>query len=95
MSKPPKSFVLPDQYSPSRDSALVDFLLVNAGSPVEIIATGLGRIDGPLVELLLIAVRKWQADRVDFTFVDPPPRVGSYLRRLGVEIEDLNRKVAT
>ncbi len=65
-----KCFVLPENYRPTEDGSLQEFLRANAGSAVRINAGKLRKLDPILIELLLCAAQAWRANRLPFEVMD-------------------------
>lgn len=65
-----KSFVLPEAFRPAEDDSLRAFLQANAASAVRVDASHLRRMDGTVVELLLVAARSWREKGLGFEVVN-------------------------
>lgn len=61
-----KCFVLPEAFRPAEDDSLRAFLQANPAAAVRVDASRLRRLDGTVVELLLVAARAWRQKGLGF-----------------------------
>lgn len=89
MTDTSKSFVLPENFRPTDDGSLQEFLRANAGFAVRIDAGKLRKLDSILIELLLCAAKAWRAKHLSFEVRDLSRANEEILMYLGLKSDHL------
>lgn len=70
-------------------SVLHGRLLEMRGSPIEIDASGVERVGVQCAQVLVAALRNWQADGIEFSLAERSDAFNKTLKLIGIEIDQM------
>lgn len=85
MSTSPETYTLPPDPRANACGAFFDALKSHRGKPIAIDASAVERMDTLVAQVMLVGMKTWSADDVDFQITNPSDAVTSALGKLGLE----------